>query len=165
MATTRFESDLHVAGGISSETMSIPAATVTNAMVNGSAGIATTKLVHRYHAMYAQESATTAADEARPLFVVYGATGTVQSFKAGSVVANIGDSAVEVDLLKDGVSILTAVISLDSTNAAYTPEAGTINTAAVVAGDVLEVSIDATIGTGTLALGVYCELMVDEVAA
>jgi len=161
-AGARFENDVHVAGNLSAGTMTIPALTITDAMINPSAAIAASKQDHRHHAMYSQESATTSADEARPLFVVYGATGTIISFKAGSVVANIDDSTVTVDLLKDGASVLTAVITLDSDNVAYTPEAGTIDTAAVVAGDVLEVSIDATVGTGTLALGLYCELVIDE---
>jgi len=161
-AGARFENDVHVAGHLTAGTMTIPVLTVTDAMVNGSAAIATSKMRHRTFKHYSQEAATTSADEARCLHAVYGATGTVISFKAGSVVANIGDSTVTVDLHNDGASILTAVITLDSTNAAYTPEAGTIDTAAVVAGDVLEVVIDATVGTGTLALGVYCELVIDE---
>lgn len=158
----RFEGDVHVAGTLTGNTITLPNLTVTNAMVASAAGLTTGKMRHRMHTMYAQESGTAAADEARPLAVVYGAAGELVSFKAGSVVICIGAATVTVDLLKDGVSVLTSVITLDSANSAYTPEAGTIDTAAVVAGDVLEVSINETAGGGTVAKGVYCELVYDE---
>lgn len=135
--------------------MTMPSQTVGDAEVKTTDPIDAEKLEHQHRGVYAQESATTAADEARVVHVVVGTTGEIQAFQAGSVVACVGDDTVDVDLLKDGVSVLVAAITLDNANVAYTPEAATIDTAAVAAGDVLEVSIDATHNTGTLALGVY----------
>jgi len=127
--------------------------------VEASAGIEASKLEHQHRATYAQESATTAAAaEDRVVHVVKGTTGTLKTFSAGCVVANIGDSTIDVDLHKNGVSILTAAIEIDSGDAAYAIVAGIINTAAVVADDVLEVVVTVTAGTGTLGKGVFASL-------
>jgi len=158
----RLEGDTHVAGTLTANTITLPNLTVTDAMVAAAAGIGTAKMLHRCHAMYAQESATACTDESVCLAVIYGATGTLVSFKVGAVVACVGEAVVSIDLLKDGVSVLTAAVEIDSADPAYTPVAGTIDTAAVVAGDVLEVSIDETTGGGTAPKGVYCELVYDE---
>jgi len=161
----QIDGDMHVRGALTATTLTPSSGAVTNGHVNASAAIAATKMQHQYEKVYAQESATAAADESRVIHVVYGATGTIVTFKAGSVAANVGDSTVTVDLEKNGVSVLTAAITLDNTNAAFTPEAGTIDSASVSDGDVLEVVIDATVGTGTLAKGVYGSLIIREDAA
>lgn len=161
MALSRHEGDLHITGNLSAKTVQLPAGTVDNADIEAAAGIDASKLEHR-HQITAAQPKTTAADETRVIHVVYGATGTVLAFRAGSIVANIGDSTVTVDLKKNGSSILTAPITLDSGDSAYAKVAGTIDTPGLVAGDVLEVVIDATVGTGTLATGVFCELVLNE---
>ena len=127
--------------------------------VEASAGIEASKLEHQHRATYAQESATTAAAaNDRVIHVVKGTTGTLKTFSAGCVVANIGNSTIDVDLHKNGVSVLTAAISIDSGDAAYAIVAGIIDTAAVVADDVLEVVVTVTAGTGTLGKGVFASL-------
>ena len=162
MGLTRIESDVYVNGHLTSKTGSLPAGTVTNAMVNASAGIGATKLQHQYIKAYSQEGDTTGANDERIVHVVYGATGTVVAFEAGSAVANIGNSVITVDLHNNGASILTATFDLDSGDAAYALVAGTIDTAAVTDGDVLSVVVTATIGTGTLAKGVFASLIIRE---
>ncbi len=84
------------------------------------------------------------------------------SFKAGSIVVCLTPATVTLDLKKNGVSILTAVITLDAANTPYVVEAAAIATATLVAGDVLTVVIDETAGGGTVATGVFCELEIDE---
>jgi hypothetical protein len=42
--------------------------------------------------------------------------------------------------------------------------AGTVTTATLAAGDLLEVVITATAGGGTLATGVFCQVVTDESA-
>ncbi len=145
-------------------TLAIPSLTIVDAMVNGAADIAASKLEHQHQISYAQESATDVADEARVLHAVYGTTGSVLAFECGVVVAAAGAATVDVDLLKNGVSILTAAIEINNATVIYTPKAGTIDTAAVVDGDVLEVSIDETIGGGTRPKGVWCSLILTEKA-
>lgn len=166
MATpTRIESDVYIAGNLRSQTMSIPNGTLVDAAVNAAAGIAATKLEHQYNIAYAQASGATAAAESRVLTTCYGATGDIISFKAGSVAPCAGNATVTVDLTKNGTSVLSAAITLDSANTARVVEAGTISTATMVAGDVLEAVIAVNAGTGTLALGVFGQLITREDAA
>jgi hypothetical protein len=161
-ATSRIDSDMHITGAFSCGTMAIPDGTIVNADFAAAADVDSTKLEHQYTKVYAQESATTAAAEDRCLHTVYGATGTVVGFEAGSVTVCTVDAAITVDLHKDGTTILTTPIVLDSGNSVYTPEAGTVSSASVVDGDVLEVVITVAAGGGVLGDGVYCSLIVRE---
>ena len=160
----RFDSDLHVAGSITCEELDIPAGSLVDADVAAGAAISATKLMHQHSPNYSQPN-TTATSETRILHTVYGATGTITAFKAGSIVLNIGAATVTVDLRKNGTTVLTGVITLDTANTAYTPEAATILSASVVAGDVLSVVITATAGGGTLATGFYCYAIITEAGA
>jgi hypothetical protein len=90
--------------------------------------------------------------------VIYGVSGTLLSFKAGSIVANIGAATVTLDLKKNGVTALSAVITLNNANTARVAVSGTLSVTTLAAGDVLEVVATATAGGGTLATGVFAEL-------
>jgi len=165
---TRIEGDVFVAGTLQSTTQIPSALSIDNSHVKADAAIVQTKLQHQHVKTFADDSATSATTKAHVIHTVQGLTGNVLKFRAGNVVENIGDSVVTVDLLNKGASILTSVITLqasDGLSDAYELLAGTINTAALVADDILEVSIVATIGTGTLAKGVYAELVVEEDSA
>lgn len=116
----------------------------------------------KYQKVYGQEASATAADEVKPVHIVVGATGTILGFRAGAVTVNVGDSVVDVDLLKDGASVLSAAVQLDSGDTNYVNKPGIISSASVVVGDLLSVEIDATIGTGTLALGVFASVEIKE---
>lgn len=154
----RIQSNMEFYGEVKLLNAAIYNACIGDTQVKSTDPISADKIEHEHRAGYAQESATTAADEARVLHVVMGATGTLRAFKAGVVVACVGDSEIEIDLLKDGVTVLTAPITITSAHAAYEIVVATISSASVVAGDVLEVSIDATVGTGTLGKGVFATL-------
>ncbi len=138
---------------------------VANAEVDAAAAIAASKLEHQHRLIYEQESATTAAAETRVVHVVDGLTGTLKGIKAGSVVANAGAATITVDLLNNGVSILTATFDLDSGDSAYDLVAGTIATAALAADDVLEIDIAVAAGGGTLGKGVFVYVDLYEDAA
>jgi hypothetical protein len=154
---------VYVNGALTSKTFTPPAGSVSNSHVAASADIDATKLEHQHVRSYAQEGSTLAATERRVLHVVRGATGTVVEFLATLRVAAIGDSTVTVNLLKNGTTILTANISLDSGDAAYSiSSAAGYTSTSLVQGDVLEVSITATAGTGTLPKGITAELVVRE---
>jgi hypothetical protein len=92
---------------------------------------------------------------------VKGATATLVAFGAGSVsVASGGGNAV-IDLLKNGTTILTGTITLDSSNVAYVLEdAAGFTTTSLVAGDVLEFKL--TSATATKPKGVFCRLTIRE---
>ena len=71
-----------------------------------------------------------------------------------------GNSTVVVDLKKNGASILSSTITLNNTHSAYTGVQATMESGSepnVVAGDHIEVSIVATVGSGTLPIDLaYC---------
>lgn len=161
MAVSRIEGDLYVYGNLSSKTVTLPDGGITNAMIAAATGIDATKVDHQHRGIFSQPN-TTATSETKIVHVCYGATGTVVAFKAGSIVANIGAATVTLDLKKNGATILSAVITLDSANTTYVVEAGTINSAALVAGDVLTVVTVATAGGGTLATGLFAAVTVNE---
>jgi len=163
----RIEGPLVIAGRVTPEALDVPDGSVDNDGVKSAAGIAASKLEHQHQPCYSQESDTTAADEDCVLHVVYGTTGKVTAFSAGCVVANIGDSQVSVDLHKNGSSMLTAAIVIDSGDAAYAVVDGTVDPAKedVVVDDVLEVVVSAVPGTGTLGKGVFAQAVIEEDAA
>jgi hypothetical protein len=90
--------------------------------------------------------------------------GTINSVKAGSIVAATGDSTVTIDVRKNGTTVLSGTIALDSANTARVVEAGTVDGAQddVVADDWIEVVISVSAGTGTLPTGLFVQVEIDE---
>lgn len=164
MATNRIEGDTYINGNIGASSMTIPSGSVTNAAVQSLAGIQAEKLENQNKIVLSQGSATTAAAETKPVFVITGATADIVSIKAGSVVANIGDSVCTVDLKKNGTTVLSAPITLDNGDAAYALVAGTVSSASLVQDDVVEIVVTATIGTGTLATGLFAVVVLHELS-
>lgn len=142
-------------------TLTMPDGTVVDGDVAAAAGIAASKLEHDHRPIYSQESATTAAAETKVVHIAKG-DGTLNEFKAGCVVANIGAATVTVDLTVNGVSVLTAAIEIDSGDAAYALVEGAIDTTAIETGDVIEVAVTVAAGGGTLGKGVFAYLDLDE---
>jgi len=140
----------------------LPSGAVTAANIAAAAGVEATKLEHQHREIYQQESDTTSVSEDRVVHVVKGTTGDLKTFRAGSVVANIGAATITVDLHKNGSTILSAPITLDNGDAAYALVAGVISSEPVVADDVLEVVVVATAGGGTVGKGVFASLDVFE---
>ncbi len=168
MGQVVFPDDVRVNGNLSAGSFSPPADSIgDNAVQTPSGtdpGIQVSKLEHRFHAVYADESATTTASEARVIHVARRA-GTIEEFGAGSVVAAVGGATVTVDLLVNGSSVLTSTFVLDNANSAYDFETGTINTPTLAAGDVVEASWVAAAGGGTIPLGFYVEARIKENAS
>lgn len=161
MALSRHEGDLQVTGNFVSKTMSLPAGCVEADDIEANAGIEASKLQHRHQPTFAQPN-TAAADETRMVHVVYGTTGSIIAFKAGSIAKAVGDAITTVDLKVNGASVLSAVITLDNANTNRVAESGTVLTPALVVGDVIEVVVDGTIGTGTLPTGVFASVVINE---
>jgi len=141
---------------------SVTPGTIQDADIAASANLDPTKMRHQYCSVFAQANSAAASDTGRVIHVVKGATGTVVAFRAGSIVAATGNATVTVDLKKNGTTMLSAVITLDSSNVAYILEEGTLSVTAVVAGDVLTLVIVATVGTGALPTGLFAEVVVRE---
>jgi hypothetical protein len=139
----------------------LPSSCVANAQVSASAAIATSKMLHLHRIPFHQPN-TTATAETRVVYVCVGATGTILNFKAGSIAIAIGAATVTLDLKKNGTTVLSGVITLDSSNVARVVEAGTLSVTALVAGDVLEIVTTATAGGGTIPTGLFAEVTVEE---
>lgn len=155
--------DLHVGGHLGANSMTLAANSVNNATVQASAGISASKLEHQHRQIFEQPN-TAATSETRVIHVARGA-GTIIKFSAGSIAIAAGAATVTVNLLKNGVSILSGAITLDTGNVAYTPENGTVSNTAVAAGDVFTVTTVATAGGGTLPTGVFASLDLSEAYA
>lgn len=150
---------LHVNGPLSATSFTLPAGSVTDAGVAGGANIDPAKMRHRHKPLYSQ--AGTAAAETRAVFVATH-SGVVVSFAAGHRTALTGDATTTFDLRKNGVSVLSAVVSFTSATAAYALLSGTVTTTAFVAGDVFEVVVAVAAGTGALGAGPFARPVFDE---
>lgn len=159
----RLEGNLHVDGTLSAKTLKPSDGSVTNASVASNAAIDAAKMDHRHRAHHAQANSA-AADETRMLFCAR-AAGSVVSFRAGSIAAATGNATCTIDLKKNGASILQDVITLDENSTNREAVDATITEDDYVAGDLFEVVIDGTIGSGALPTGVFCDAEFDEAAA
>lgn len=156
----------NLAGTVAVETLvpiaiTLPASCVGNSNVQAGAGIQASKLQHVFHPVYGQPGGSASTTERKVVSVVRGATATALSFAAGVRTACSGGATLTVDLLKNGTSILTGTVSLSSATA-YSVNAGTLSSTSLVAGDVLEVSVTATAGGGTVGSGVFAVLSLAE---
>lgn len=154
-----WDTDLHVNGTFSANNMAIPANAVGDAQV--AAGIGAQKLGHEHSRTRSQASGVNNATTTEVIFVARNA-GTVVRFGAGHQAVATGTGNTTIDLHKNGVSILNAVITL--TNQAV----NTLVTAALGAGavyaanDVFKVIIVATPGTGIAGQGVFSDFRARE---
>lgn len=142
-------------------TLILPAGCVKNDTIAADAAIVVEKMVHQHVQRYSQPN-TTATTETRVLHVTRGATGKLIEFVAGSIGVCTSPATVTLDLRKNGTTVLTSPITLNSSNVARVAVTGLISVDTLAEGNVLEVVITATAGGGTLATGVFCEAIVNE---
>lgn len=166
MSTSRIDGDLYVSGNIAGKTFTPPASSITNAAVIAAAGISSSKLQHRYRPSLSQAHGTAGTTERRVVHQVVGATGTLNSVRAQLSVAPIGAATHVIQVKKNGTDILSTAITLDSGNTAFIDETDTgFTSTALVNGDVLEITVTATAGGGTLGQGLHVMIDLDEDAA
>ncbi len=158
--------DVIIGGTLSGEVIVPSDGTVTGDSVSAVDGdqIPASKLRHANCHRYAQDSTTAATVERRVLHRMQGA-GTLLGFQVGNVVAATGTGNAVLDLLKNGSSILTGTLTIDSTTTAYTVVvSGTFSSAALVTGDILELKVtSAADGSGAKPKGVWGELFTADV--
>ncbi len=126
--------------------LDVPDNEIGDSQVKAAAGIAETKVKQLLPGNRSQLG--TVASDTIPAFIAE-RSGTLKNFRA----AAIGDSTYTVDLLKNGTTVLTTIITLDSSVATRISVAATIKTDGsedFVAGDFFELLTVATVGTGTL---------------
>lgn len=144
---------------------------VTNSMVSVTAGIDADKMEHIFRPAYSQESTVNATAGTWVLHVVKGATGVVRGFNCGHFLKPTGTTTATIFDLKKSTaggsptSILTAAVTvIAGTVANYVTTPGTLSSTALVAGDVLYVTISTTAGDGNLGKGAFCVVDLDELA-
>ncbi len=154
-------SDTHVNGLLTMVTIGIPDGSIFNAAVAANAVIAASKCQQHFSQVYAGPG--TVATETVIIHTVRGATATVKGFSASQIDAPAGSSTATIDLRKNGVSVLTSVITLNAGAGDYGTLGATLDTTAAVADDVFTVVITAVqSGTDALATGVSAQLRIDE---
>lgn len=129
-----------------------PANSVGDRAFNATDPLTAAKQDHLHVSIGAQDFGTASAAERRVAYIAQ-ASGAVDAVSAALAQAIVGDSTTTVDLKKNGTSILSAPISLTSSDAAYASAAGSISSSAYVAGDVFEISVTVAANTGTLGQG------------
>jgi hypothetical protein len=160
--SSRIEGNVFVDGSLQAKTLVPSDGCVTNAKVVTDAQLDAAKLRHRNRGHFTQPNTTATAE--RKIVYVARHSGNVLSFVAGSIAICAGAATMTVDLQKNGVSVLTAVITLNSSSVNLVAQAATISVAAYVAGDVFEIISTATAGGGTIGTGLFASAEFDEQA-
>lgn len=157
------DGDAYVRGHLNALTMTLPDGTVTNAMVNGSAAIAASKLEHRHVLKYSQEEDTTIASEKHGLFICRGATGENVELEACITgTACIGAATVSIEVKKNGTTILSAPLVINAGDAVGDIKTATISVSALADDDRLTIEVTATAGGGTVGKGLLVCMHVNE---
>ena len=128
----------------------VPANEIGNEQVKPAAGIDETKVKQILPGSRSQ--AGTVVSATITAFIAERAA-TLKNFRAAAKTAATGDSTHTVDILKNGVSMLAAPITLDFNIADRISVAASIKTDGtedVVPGDFVEIVTVSTVGTGTL---------------
>ncbi len=128
---------------------------VADRQIADSANISAAKLEHSVRLNYSQAEGVDVANDGRVIHVVNGTVGTLKSIRCGLLVACTGDSTVTVVIAVNGVSVLVTPVTLDNAVAADEIVDAAIQDEDLSANDIIEVSITATPGTGTLGEGVF----------
>jgi hypothetical protein len=157
----RFEGDTIIDGALLARSITLPSNSVGNANVSAGSPLDTTKTIHRHTVTDNQKHGTATATERRVIHVAK-EDGDLSSIVAGCVVANIGAATITVDLYKNGSTVLTGVISLDSGDSAFDNVSGTFTATPYSAGDVFETVVTATAGGGTLGQGLFVQVTFNE---
>ena len=159
--------DLYIAGQFSCKTAVLPAGCVLDAQVATYSGpgnaISAAKFQQQHQKEYGQPAANSAITEQKVIHVVRGQTYALLEFMVWAATAATGNDTCVFNLLRNGVGVLTATLTLDSTTAAYTLKnsAGFSNFTPAQA-DIFEVSVTANHVTGTLAKGIGAKLVLRE---
>lgn len=168
----RVEGNLHVAGQLSAQTFTPPSASVVNASIAaGSAGsyIDRTKVSQGFTVGGELYGPTTSvAALTKWVHIVRGATGSVVSVESAiAVVATGADRTITVDLQKSTgagafATILSATMGFTNGSSVRTPVAGTISSASLVDGDILQIVVTVAGAAGNQATGLTTVVNIQE---
>lgn len=162
MSTSVIDGNLRVQGTLSPSVISLPANSVNNASIVASAGVSASKVQQQRNIQYGQVIGSAAAAANIPVFRCNGVTGEIKSVKASLVTIPSGDKTVTVDVKKNGTTVLSSTIQLDSGNTTLVAEAGTLSVTSLAAGDILTVVVTTGGSTGTNPDGLLVNVVVEE---
>lgn len=158
----KVDGDLYVSGNLRVDSLTLPYNCVGDQQISASAGlIAYNKTQKQRACKYSQKYGTAVASERNGIHIGLG-SGTITGFFAALAVPCAGAATVTVDLLKNGTTVLSGVITFNSGVAAFASAIGTISSASYASGDVYEVSVTATAGGGTIGQGLTVMLYTTE---
>ena len=160
---TYHQGSLHVVDQLSCRLFSPPSSCIGNDAIKPDANVDASKLQQQYLPVVRQNG-NAAAEGPVVLHEAYGATGEVLSVRVGCITVPDGDRTATVDVKKNGTTILTAPIVLDSANVAYTHESAVPSVTALVAGDVLTVTVTVAGSSGTHVTGLWVQAVIRETA-
>lgn len=162
MPTNVFDGDVIIRGSVVANTNIPSDNSITTAKIAAAANLNADKLEQRLHKTYSQPN-TAATSETRGVFVAR-KTGIINELAVGSIAIAVGAATVTCDLRKNGTTILTGVVTLNSSSVARVVQtagfSGVLNQ--FVAGDFFEIVLVATAGGGTLPTGVFVQLEIDQ---
>lgn len=156
------DGDLYVGGNLRANSLSLPANCVGDNQVAASAGpIQYNKLQQQRAIKYAQKYGTAVVSERTGFHIGIGA-GSVILFFAALAVPCVGAATVTIDLLRNGTTVLSGLITLNNSVTAFTSVVGTFSSSTYSSGDVYEVNVTATAGGGTIGQGLTVMLYTSE---
>lgn len=165
---SKIQGDQYFAGNVTfAGPVAVPAASFGDAEIKAAAGIAATKTIHQFPIHLAQANGTASTSETRNVHIATGA-GTIVGIEVLVDTAAVGAATVTVDLHKGNAgsayaTLLTGVVTVNSSTAVRTPVAGTlIATPTYAASDSLRLIVTATAGGGTLPQGLCVVVFVRE---
>lgn len=159
---SQINDDFYVHGDFRADSMQVPYNTIGDPHIAASLGIIQyNKLQQQRAAKYTQKYGTAVVSERTGIHIGVG-SGTIQNFFAVLAVPCVGAATVTVDLLKNGVSVLSGIITFNSGVTAFTSVLGTLSGSTYLASDVYEVNVTATAGGGTIGQGLTVMLYTKE---
>jgi hypothetical protein len=163
MPLNRIDGNLYVNGTLVADAFDPPANSVGNSHMKAGDPVEIDKTRHLHSKIHSQSDGGSAYDE---IIAIHVATspGVVEQFQAGARVKPVGDSTMTVDLKKNGVSILSDIIDIDNAVDNYVSVVAGLNLAltSYSIGDVFEITVICTDGTGTPAEGLFAQVILDE---
>ena len=161
------EVNVRVNGTLSARSFSPPSGSITNASVAASAGIEASKVIHRLALRYAQASGADVAAQTM-LLHTFRNTATIEAVEViPSTAPTGGDKAFTVDVQLGDAStafatILSGVVTVNSSSANRTIQTGSLSTSSAADGDTLQVVVAASGSTGSQGQGLLVVVWVSE---
>lgn len=162
-----FNEDFLIRANLTAETITAQSGNFSSAWLTTLDQVDPVNNVFQFPVYYAQEIGSVVATATADVFIATEVC-NLASFKVfNSTAPTGGDKAFTVDLQKSTgggafATILSAVITRNSSDTDRTTETATISSAALIAGDVLRVVVTASGSTGTQGSGVTAQIMVEQ---